>query len=245
MPRIKRWFPVSHDINSDPEVWTMRREIGEKSLSVWLEFLSIGDRNDGEIPGDLQELIRSIAGKCQATVRTVTLTYQFAISRLWLDCQATLRLSNYSKYHRSSEPKPLPSYPDPTEPDLIKINTLVDDPPKPQLKLAVKPDMSVQEFVESWNEIISPVLPAVIWPLAPSRARKAAARLKEHPDMQFWERVFANTLQSDFLAGKKTAWRATFDFLVANDANCLKIYEGGYSNAQNEARRSSNGYQQR
>ncbi len=32
MPRIKRWFPVSHDINADAEVWAMRKQIGEKKL---------------------------------------------------------------------------------------------------------------------------------------------------------------------------------------------------------------------
>jgi len=47
MPRIRRWFPVSQDINSDPEVWIMRESIGEKALSIWLEFLSIADRNEG------------------------------------------------------------------------------------------------------------------------------------------------------------------------------------------------------
>ena len=80
MPRIKRWFPVSHDINSDPEIWEMRRLIGEKSLSIWLELLSIGDRNGGELSGCYEELTRSIAGKCQATAKTVSAVFDFAKS---------------------------------------------------------------------------------------------------------------------------------------------------------------------
>ena len=51
--------------------------------------------------------------------------------------------------------------------------------------------------------------------------------------MQFWERVFKNILQSDFLTGKKTNWKANLDFLVTNDTNCYKIYEGAYTNAEN------------
>jgi hypothetical protein len=59
MPQIKRWFPVSHDINADPEVWAMRRQIGEKSLSIWLEMLSIADRNDSRLVGDYEQLVRA------------------------------------------------------------------------------------------------------------------------------------------------------------------------------------------
>jgi len=82
--KIRRWFPVSHDINSDPEVWAMRKQIGEKSLSVWLEFLSIADRNAGQLPGDLDELIKSVGGNCQAKSATVKAVYEFALNRLWV-----------------------------------------------------------------------------------------------------------------------------------------------------------------
>lgn len=118
MPPFKRWFPVSHDINADAEVWAMRHQIGEKSLSIWLEFLSIADRNDGCIPGDLQELVRSVSGKCQAAQRTVRAVYDFALSRLWLSCEPTLKVSNFSKYHRTRVPNKAPS--EPSEPILTK-----------------------------------------------------------------------------------------------------------------------------
>ena len=108
VPRIKRWFPVSHDINADAEIWAMRREIGEKSLSVWLEILSISDRNESELPGDYQALVRSIAGKCQATTRTVSAVFEFAKSRLWVISQPTLRVANYWKYHKTRDPKQIP-----------------------------------------------------------------------------------------------------------------------------------------
>src|SRR5215510_9681166 len=100
MPRIKRWFPVSHDINADPEIWAMKHQIGERSLCVWLEILSIADRNESELPGDYEELIRSIAGKCQCTHRTVSSVFEFAKSRLWLVSDPTLRTRNYGKYNR-------------------------------------------------------------------------------------------------------------------------------------------------
>jgi hypothetical protein len=103
MPKIKRWFPVNHNINRDPEVWAMRRLIGEKSLSIWLEFLSIADQNEGEIPGQLDLLMRSVSGTCQATVRTVTAVYQYAITKVWLASEPTLHVVKYANYHRSRE----------------------------------------------------------------------------------------------------------------------------------------------
>lgn len=130
MPRIKRWFPVSHDINSDPEVWAMRRAIGEKSLSIWLEILSISDRNESELPGDYEELVRSIAGKCQATKRTVSSVFQHAISRLWLKYDPTLRVANYMKYHKTREPNEIP----PGE----QTGSLPSEPSEPTLPNRIK-----------------------------------------------------------------------------------------------------------
>ena len=129
MPRIKRWFPVSHDFNADPELWAMRHQIGEKSLSIWFEILSIADRNEGELPGDYEELVRSVSGKCQSSVSRVSLVCDFAKTRLWLVSDPTLRVRNYLKYHRTREPNEIPrgnkrgsppilTRPDPTEPNL-------------------------------------------------------------------------------------------------------------------------------
>src|SRR6266481_1643138 len=110
MPRIRRWFAVSDDINADPEVWEMCHQIGEKALRIWLEFLSIAGRNGGELPGDSEELIRLVAGRCQATKRTVSAVYHFALSRLWLSCESTLRVTKWAKYNKRREPNEAPSY---------------------------------------------------------------------------------------------------------------------------------------
>jgi len=176
MPRIKRWFPVSHDINADPEVWAMRRQIGEKSLSIWLEFLSIADRNESELPGDYEELIRLIAGRCQATKRTVTAVYQFAISRLWLNCQPTLRVSKYTKYHRIEERKPVPS--EPSEPNLT-LHNQTNNPLKPPKRGVAVGDLAFEKF----------------WSTYPKKVAKRAAfrawckETKDHNNVQ--DEIFA------------------------------------------------------
>ncbi len=47
MPRIKRWFPVSHDFFDDPEVVELVNLFGERSVFMWMRMLSWGDRSDG------------------------------------------------------------------------------------------------------------------------------------------------------------------------------------------------------
>jgi len=54
MPRIRRWFNVSHDINSDEEVWELTDKWDAWGLRVWLQMLSIADRNDGIVKGDIE-----------------------------------------------------------------------------------------------------------------------------------------------------------------------------------------------
>jgi hypothetical protein len=126
MPRIKRWFPVNHNINRDPEVWVMRRQIGEKSFSIWMEFLSIADQNESELPGDYDQLIRSVSGTCQSTVAKVTAVYDYAISQGWIKSDPTPHIVKYWKYHKPREPQKsllgsLPS--EPSEPTLPNQTT--------------------------------------------------------------------------------------------------------------------------
>ncbi|MGH3849124.1 MAG: hypothetical protein ACRDRT_05390, partial [Pseudonocardiaceae bacterium] len=75
MPRIRRWFHISQDINFDPEIWELTETLGDRSLRVWLEVLSIADRNEGAIPGWLEnvspELGRSLASRCRVSGQTV------------------------------------------------------------------------------------------------------------------------------------------------------------------------------
>jgi hypothetical protein len=93
--------------------------------------------------------------------------------------------------------------------------------------------MSIQEFVESWNECFADSLPKVEWPLAESRKRKIAVRLKEHQSLEFWKKVFSNIAASNFLLGRGNGtWKANIDWLTRNDSNCLKVYEGSYENGK-------------
>ena len=109
MPRIRRWHPVSHDLNRDTEVRELRKRFGDWMALVWLEMLSIADRNEGVIPGapeDLAELFRTI---------TISKRYSWAQDQVfssftymadcgWIKCEKDrIVVLKSPKYHPSWE----------------------------------------------------------------------------------------------------------------------------------------------
>src|SRR5690348_6393221 len=118
MPKIKRWFPVNHDVNSDHELWQMTDKLGDRSIRIWLEFLSIADRNEGALPCLSDAFAKAIGFKCHTNATKVRLVWDWAATAMWLVCDPTPRLRNYWKYHRTPEQKALPSEPsEPTRPN--------------------------------------------------------------------------------------------------------------------------------
>ena len=135
MPRIKRWFPMSQDINRDPEMWEFRALVGQRADSIWEEILSIADRNEGELPGRWDSYPTLLAHACHSTPTRLRLASDWLTTprgrRLlpWVavDSEGTARVVNHVKYHRSEERKPIPtresirSLPsEPSEPNLPK-----------------------------------------------------------------------------------------------------------------------------
>lgn len=130
MPRVKRWFPVSHDINADPEVWEMRHTFGEQSLAVWLQILSVCDRNEGEFRGDLDWIAYSLTpvwGSNSKRYNTewrrnkIRMTIEWMANKGWIEIRAdSIITRNHWKYHKARErnefPPNLPNLSEPSEP---------------------------------------------------------------------------------------------------------------------------------
>jgi hypothetical protein len=53
--------------------------------------------------------------------------------------------------------------------------------------------------------------------------------LREQPDFDFWQVVLNHCWKSPFLRGEKGRWKVTLHWLVENDRNALKVYEGHYN----------------
>lgn len=98
------------------------------------------------------------------------------------------------------------------------------EPPNPQGGDGVTVDC--EKFKEDWNLMASELGLSEIATLTKHRRSKLIIRLKEGMDL--------TTLQpkiraSAFLMGK-TGWKATFDWIVRNAENWVKVLEGNYDN---------------
>ena len=134
MPRIKRYHPISHEFNRDPEVQDLRRQSADWMGYVWLEMLAIADKNNGHIKGTIDELARGLAwlslsdrpsfsrGKIEVGIR-------FMLEKGWIkDVTGSFLVCKYPDYHKTREqtksyegtkqvPSFLPSEPsDPNQP---------------------------------------------------------------------------------------------------------------------------------
>jgi hypothetical protein len=100
-----------------------------------------------------------------------------------------------------------------------------DDSPKPK-----KENTPYDEIVGEYNLILCQLLPKVV--LVTEKRQKAMDKIwKVHSgDMELIKKVFAITSESDFLTGKKTNWKADFDFIM-KPQNFVKILEGSYNNS--------------
>lgn len=87
---------------------------------------------------------------------------------------------------------------------------------------------SPSDLVQLWN-MHATALPKCL-KLSKKRSAKARTRLKENPDLRWWENLFVRMNASPFLTGKteQSDWKATFDWIVNNDNNALKVLEGKY-----------------
>lgn len=82
-------------------------------------------------------------------------------------------------------------------------------------------------FVELFNSTC-PSLPQV-QSLSKGRKAKIRLRLQEHPSMEWWREVFERA-DGVLIEGKggRRDWRPSFDWLIENDRNAVKVHEGNY-----------------
>lgn len=117
MPIITRWFNVSHDINADPEMWELRDKFGDRAGFVWLECLSIADRNGGCLGVNSPQLHAVLASKCRVYSPKVRSILEWCLGKGWLQVRGLLYVTKWAKYNKTRDAKKLPSEPSlPTKP---------------------------------------------------------------------------------------------------------------------------------
>lgn len=109
VPTITRWFRVTHDINSDPEIWELREAFGDRAGFIWLECLSIGDRNSGVIGPVSDQTRNQLAAKCRTPRTRVGLVLDWCRTRGWLVSDTHWRIAKWRKYNKTRDGDESPS----------------------------------------------------------------------------------------------------------------------------------------
>lgn len=116
MPRPKRYFPASKDLNHDPEVRELRRLFGAEMVLAWFELLALTEATDGALKGAREDIARMLApvlsNPRHSRVNVATLTSEALHGLSWMESHgwlefttSGLRICNYWKYHAEKADK--------------------------------------------------------------------------------------------------------------------------------------------
>ena len=86
-------------------------------------------------------------------------------------------------------------------------------------------------FVREWNEFASKNSLSSITSLTDSRKKKLQARLKSGEFKKLFSDALVEIKKSQYLLGAK-GWKISFDWLIKNDENILKVVEGNYCDSE-------------
>lgn len=227
MPRIRRWHPVSHDLNGDAEVWELTERFGDRALRVWLEILSITDRTQGLLKGERKYIESTLAAKCRMAAKTIKGILDYALEKSWMLSDGVLRTRNYGEFHKVREPnkspqrKPRGSPPSflPSDPSVLGVSN--DTPSSNGLP-------SASQVQEAYNRILAGQLPRLVF-LSDDRKHRIKLRSKKLNELHKWETLFARVSKAPHLLGENDRrWKANLDWLIKNDTNWVKVMEGQY-----------------
>lgn len=96
---------------------------------------------------------------------------------------------------------------------------------------------SLADAVRAFNSQLSEKLPMVVT-FNDNRKQKLTTRWEEFKKVgepqEVWQKLIEIIKNSKFLLGEAGDWKCSFDWLVDNSTNWLKVYEGHYNNSNNQ-----------
>ena len=172
------------------------------------------------------------------------------VERYVVDGHAYGRLPTFLEHqrpHPNEAKSKIPNKPDdiasdiPLRGDAVEKTDNVSLTPSSLTPSSLTPDSSLGDFVTLlgqpheivflFNETVK-YIPRVT--KTRSRDDKIRTRLKEHRERDWWKTVFEkadNILIPSKKQGQKD-WFPTFDWIIDNDKNAVKVFEGNYDNSQ-------------
>lgn len=102
-----------------------------------------------------------------------------------------------------------------------------------------KEKIPYKKIVDTYNEMLGDLIPGVKL-LSKKRKSKVKVRWNEELDsLEKWEQLFAAVEEQDFLLGNSSnGWTATFDWLIANSNNYVKVMERQYASGNGKQSKS-------
>jgi len=99
-----------------------------------------------------------------------------------------------------------------------------------------------QTILQIWNEAFESTPVRKINQITAARADKLTARRKEGlATERDWRRLVNKILRSNFLCGDNDRnWTITFDWIITNSTNWVKVMEGNYDNKKDKSPSQSN-----
>ena len=96
------------------------------------------------------------------------------------------------------------------------------------------PNTIIHAYMYEWNLFASENSLSKISSLSDSREKKLQMRLKNSDFKKLFDMALVEIKKSQYLLGEK-GWKITFDWLIKNDENILKVVEGNYRDKENYA----------
>lgn len=101
-----------------------------------------------------------------------------------------------------------------------------------------KESVDLADAVRAFNDKLMDKLPIVVV-FNEKRKQKLGARFEEFKRFgnpaEVWITLIEKIKRSKFLCGETGEWKCTFDWLVENSTNWVKVYEGQYENKQKQS----------
>jgi hypothetical protein len=233
-----KWYKHFTDSLSDPFIEELMDNFSHAGYVAWFGLIEIickenGNKLTGKLeisPTYLKRKLRISSAKLKQIFSFCStngkLLFDFSQEKWSFDFPKVAEIKdNYTKDLQVASKKPSKH-----KEEEVEVEVKAEEEKKKTKKPSVVPSISIQGLADGWNEIVATEDGfKKVTKLTDDRKKRIRARLRTHPEEEFWNKVLNKIPRVPFLSGKNDRkWRADFDFLIKNDENALKIYEGKY-----------------
>ena len=236
------YFP--HSTTSGKTIFTLESKFGNDGYAFWFKLLEILGCQESlsydcnNVPDWEYLIAKTKVSEISATEILDTLSKLDAIDQnlwnkkiIWVQKFADNLSSVFKKRHTETPNKPCFCDRNATIAEVsVEISTQSKVKESKVKESRVKESIYVPygTIVERFNSICKSLSKVVS--ITDKRKSKIKARWMELKTIEAFEQLFTLTEQSDFLCGREKEWKCTFDWLMMNDTNYIKVLEGNYAN---------------